>query len=117
MREETVLITSAMTSIVLLLTIGLVLFLRRSKPRAMSLVLMGVLMSIAASVQSTVAGTYTVAGPGGGGNPLKIDVGVASGTLMKIAVILTLAGIGLLFFDCQQLPADGAGKDAGHVEE
>ena len=56
----------------------------------MKLLLIGIFMAIAASVQSSVSGVSVNPGQ------VALSTGLGSSPLMKIAVILTLSGVGMM---------------------
>ncbi len=84
-----VFVTTIITTIFLVLAI--LVILSRSRKPEMKLLLIGIFMAISASVESI--------GFGVGANPGQVALlaGLGSSPLMKIAVILTLSGVGMMF--------------------
>jgi hypothetical protein len=82
--------TTTVSSIFLILAI--IVILTRSRTVEMKLLLIGIFMAIAGSVQASVSG--------GTIGPAQVAAltGLGSAVFMKIAVILTLAGVGMLLF-------------------
>jgi hypothetical protein len=104
---------SFVTTIFLVLSILVILV--RARTPAMKLLLIGVFMAIAASVQSSIFG--------GGLNPQQVVIatGIGSSPLMKIAVILTLSGVGMMFmaYFTPPIPASAStstAKEHPHVD-
>ena len=109
--EPAVLVTAVITSIILIIFIVVILFVFVQKSPGLALCLIGVVMSIAAAVQASVSGVgvHTNAGQ---------FVAVASGSspLLKVAVILVLSGVALMFVSRPQAGAVAAEqKEKAHV--
>lgn len=73
-----------------LLILAIIVILSRSRTTEMKLILIGVFMAITAAMQANVSGV--------GVNAAQVTLltGFGLTTLMKIAVILTLSGVGML---------------------
>ena len=69
-----------------LLILAIIVILARSRTTEMKLLLIGVFMAIAASVDANVTGVSINAAQ------VALSTGLGSAALMKISVILTLAG-------------------------
>jgi hypothetical protein len=72
------------------LILAIIVILTRSRTLEMKLLLIGVFMAIAASVDANITGVSINAAQVG------LATGLGSAALMKISVILTLAGVGML---------------------
>ena len=84
---------ASISSIVLIIFIGLILFLFAQKSPGMALCLIGVFMAIAAAVQASASGIDLAQHPG----QLMITAAAGSGPLAKVAIILVLGGVGTIF--------------------
>ena len=73
------------------LVLAILAILSRSRTPEMKLLLIGIFMAIAASVQSGVYGVSVNPGQ------VALSAGFGASPLMKIAVILTLSGVGMMF--------------------
>jgi hypothetical protein len=82
-------VTTFISTIILILAI--LMILSRSRTPEMKLLLIGIFMAIAASVQSGVSGVSV------GPQQVALLAGLGSSSLMKIAVLLTLSGVGMMF--------------------
>jgi hypothetical protein len=73
------------------LVLAILVILSRSRTPEMKFLLIGIFMAIASSVQSSVYGVRV--------NPQQVvlSTGLESSPLMKIAVILTLSWVGMMF--------------------
>ncbi len=110
-RETTLMIDSQVTAITFFSTIFLILaiivILLRTRTQEMKLILIGVFMAIAAAAQANLSGVSV--------NPAQVALttGLGSAALMKIAVILTLSGVGMLLLS-QATPPAAAGTEKEH---
>ena len=84
------------------LILAIVVILARSRTTEMKLLLIGVFMAIAASVDANVTGVSINAAQ------VALSTGLGSAALMKISVILTLAGVGMLLLQRVSPPATTA---------
>jgi hypothetical protein len=84
---------ASVSSIVLIIFIGLILFLFAQKSPGMALCLIGVFMSIAAAVQASASGIELNQNPG----QMMITAAPGTGPLTKVAVMLVLGGVGTIF--------------------
>jgi cell division protein FtsW (lipid II flippase) len=102
----------AMTFIwAIFLILAIILILVRARTLEMKLLLIGIFMGIAAAVQSNVAGVSVNAGQ------VTLATGVGPAPLMKFAVILTLAGVGMMLLSRATPPAaTGSEKERSHGE-
>ena len=102
-----------MVSLFLLtILIVLILFVFAHKSPGMALCLIGVFMSIAAAVQATMSVGAVIQNPG----HLAITASAGSGPLLKIAVILVLSGVGLIFLSRSgPAPTATEQKETAHV--
>jgi hypothetical protein len=84
----------------LIVFIGLILFLFAQKSPGMALCLIGVFMAIAAAVQASASGADVSP------NPVQFSTTPVpnSGPLTKIAVILVLGGLGMIFLSRPATP-------------
>jgi hypothetical protein len=95
------------------LVLAILVILARSRTPEMKLLLIGIFMAIAASVQSGVYGISVNPGQ------VALSAGFGSSPLMKIAVILTLSGIGMMFVSRLTPPpavATATVKEHPHVD-
>jgi predicted tellurium resistance membrane protein TerC len=109
--EPAVLVTAIISSIFLIVFIAAILFVFVQRSPGLALCLIGVVMSIAAAVQASVSGVgvHTNAGQ---------FVAVASGSspLLKVAVILVLSGVALMYWSRPQSAAVASEqKETTHV--
>ncbi len=81
------------------LILAIIVILARAQTAEMKLILIGVFLAIAAAAQSNVSALSPNAAQ------VALTAGLGSVTLMKIAVILTLAGVGMLFLPRVAPPA------------
>jgi hypothetical protein len=79
---------SVISSVGLLVLIGLILYLLFARSPGMSLILIGVMMAIVASVQAT--GIGVAAGPNAAG--VVVAAGVGAAHLTKMAILVALIG-------------------------
>ncbi len=95
------------------LILAILVILVRSRTVEMKLLLIGIFMAIAASAEANVVGVSL------GANAAQVAVsgGLGSTTLAKIAVILTLAGAGMMILSRLAPPATPAiGREGPHVD-
>jgi len=97
---------TAISSIFLILCIVLILLRYFQKSPGMALCLIGVFMAIAAAVQASVSGLSLNQNPG----QFAMATAPSSGPLSKIAVILVLGGVGMLFLSRSSAPPVGSNK-------
>jgi hypothetical protein len=95
------------------LVLAILVILSRSRTPEMKLLLIGIFMAIAASVQSSIYGVSV--------NPGQVTLSTGLGTLplMKIAVMLTLSGVGMMFMSRSTPPPAAATttvKEHPHVD-
>jgi|SRR5579872_6925583 len=93
----------AVTSVALMLLIcfiGLILLRFAQKSPGMALCLIGVFMAIAAAVQASASGVGLPPNPG----QFATAPATGSGPLTKIAVILVLGGLGMIFLSLPTTP-------------
>ena len=84
---------AAISSMILIMFIGLILYLFAQKSPGMALCLIGIFLAIASAVQSSISGVALHQNLG------QMTFATASGStpMHKIAVILVLAGVGMIF--------------------
>jgi hypothetical protein len=113
MHDSLVALTvTAISSIFLIVLIGLILFLFLQKSPGFALCLIGVFMAIAAAVQGSVTGISI--NPNSG--QMLSAAGSGSGPLAKVAVILVLGGTGMIFLSRGgSAPAPSIPKETTHV--
>jgi hypothetical protein len=100
--------TTATSAVLLILAI--IVIALWSRMIEMKLLLIGIFMAITASVQSNVAAVSVNAAQ------VAVSAGLGSGALMRIAVILTLSGIGMMLLARVTPPATtGIGGERSHV--
>ena len=83
----------------LFLILAIILILVRSRTLEMKLLLIGIFLAIAASVEANVVGV------GANAAQVAISGALGSATLLKIAVILTLSGAGMMLLSRVAPPA------------
>jgi len=93
MHDSTAMVITIIALFFLIILIGLILFVFAAKSPGMALCLIGVFMSIAAAVQASMLGGSMSQNPG----QLMITASAGSGPLLKVAVILVLSGVALIF--------------------
>jgi hypothetical protein len=109
MNDANALAVAMISSFFLILAI--IVILSRSRTLEMKLVLIGVFMAIAGAVQPSPMGVSV--------NPGQVAMmtGFGSATLMKIAVILTLSGVGMMLMSRVSPPANaGTERERFHVD-
>lgn len=84
---------AAISSIILIMFIGLILYLFAQKSPGMALCLFGVFLAIASAVQSSISGVALNQNLG----QMTLTTASASTPMHKIAVILVLGGVGIIF--------------------
>jgi hypothetical protein len=89
------------------LILPILLILTRARAPETKLLLIGVFMAITAAVQSSLTPAGVNAPPG------TTWTGLASAPLMRIATILVLAGVGMMFLDRATPPAEKGGPHVG----
>jgi hypothetical protein len=108
-NDPQVLVVAVISSVFLILAI--ILILSRSRTTEMKLVLIGVFMAIAAGVQPGTAGVSV--------NPGQVAMmtGLGSAALTKVAVILILAGVGMMLMSrVSPSPTARAEEERSHVD-
>jgi hypothetical protein len=94
-----------------LLILAIIVILSRSRTPEMKLILIGIFMAITAAMQANVSGISVNAAQ------VALLTGLGSATLMKIAVILTLSGVGMMLMARATPPAvAGTAKEPPHVD-
>jgi hypothetical protein len=94
-----------------LLILAIIVILVRSRTPEMKLLLIGIFMAITAAIQANVSGISVNAAQ------VALLTGLGSATLMKIAVILTLSGVGMMLMPrVTPPPIAGAAKEHPHVD-
>jgi hypothetical protein len=97
-----------------LLILAIIVILVRSRTPEMKLLLIGIFMAITAAMQANVSGVSVNAAQ------VALATGLGSATLMKISVILTLSGAGMLLMSRvtppPPPPAIGTPKEHPHVD-
>jgi hypothetical protein len=92
--------------------IGLILLRQGQKSPGMALCLIGVFMAIAAAVQGSASGTELAPNPG----QFSMTPATGSGPMTKMAVILVLSGVGMMFLSRpDSLSAKSNQTEASHV--
>ena len=92
------------------LILAIIVILLRARTQEMKLILIGVFIAIAAAAQANLSGVNVNPGQ------VAMTTGFGSATLMKIAVILTLSGVGMMFLSRATPPATaGIEKENSHV--
>ena len=94
MQDSNAIAVVIISSLFLIVLIGLVLFLFVQKSPGMALCLIGVFLSIAAAVHASVSGLPVNHNQNAG---QMFVTATGSGPLLKIAVILVLSGVGIIF--------------------
>ena len=95
----------------ILLILAIIVILVRSRTTEMKLVLIGTFMAIAAASQANVAGIGVNAAQG------AVLNGLGSASLMKLSVILTLSGVGMLIMSrVTSAVVIGPQKEHSHVD-
>src|SRR5262245_36886079 len=108
---QTIVATTTVSTVFLILAI--ILILVRSRTLETKLLLIGIFMAIAASVQANVLGVSV----GANAAQVALSGGFGSATLMKIAVILTLVGAGMMLLSRVAPPATpGTETEGPHVD-
>jgi hypothetical protein len=97
-----------------LLILAIIVILVRSRTPEMKLLLIGIFMAITAAMQANISGVSVNAAQ------VALSAGLGSATLMKISVILTLFGAGMLLMSrvtpAPPPPAVGTPKEHPHVD-
>jgi hypothetical protein len=94
-----------------LLILAIIVILSRSRTPEMKLTLIGIFMAITAAMQANVSGISVNAAQ------VALPTGLGSATLMKIAVILTLSGVGMMLMDRVTPPTiAGTAREHPHVD-
>jgi hypothetical protein len=95
----------------ILLILAIIVILSRSRTPEMKLILIGIFMAITAAIQANVSGISVNAAQ------VALLTGLGSATLMKIAVILTLSGVGMMLMARVTPPTiAGTAKEPPHVD-
>jgi hypothetical protein len=92
-----------------LLVLAIIVILVRSRTPEMKLILIGSFMAIAAAMQANITGITVNAGQVG------LTTGLVPSPLLKISVILTLAGVGLMLLG-RVAPAATSGVETEHSD-
>jgi hypothetical protein len=93
----------------LFLILAIIVILVRARTTEMKLVLIGAFMAIAAAAQGSVSGVGVNAAQ------VAMFAGFGSASLMKISVILTLSGVGMLLMS-RATGAVGTGPQTEHSD-
>jgi hypothetical protein len=111
MRDPESLVVPMTIGSTVFLVVAIIVILIRSRTPEMKLLMIGIFMSITAAMQASITGIAVTT------QQVTLLTGLGSATFMKISVILTLAGIGMLLLVRVTPPAmPGPEKEQSHVQ-